>query len=432
VKIDLEAWIGISLLGTALGLYLGRLLKAGIAPAQYHTLLQKEAACRQKIQELESQLQESKKNEEHLRSKWLELHTQLATSHADQKALNQQNEKQLLYFEELKKQTKLEFEHLAQEIFQIQTQAFHSQAEKNMNTLLSPFQEKLKLFEKKVEDTYSTEAKERHTLKSEIQRLIGLNDQMSKDTQSLTQSLRGDSKIQGDWGELVLERILESSGLTEGREYTKQKTFENDTQEKFKPDIIISLPENKHLIIDSKVSLKAYDLYRQNTQAKNFMGNHIKSIERHIQQLSDKHYCHLKSLNTPELVFLFIPIEPAYILAMQTDPDLCTKAWQKGIAIVTSTTLLSSLKTVSSIWKLENQNKNALEIAQEAARLYDKFVGFLEDFEKLGKSLETNRSLYETANNKLKAGPGNVFRKIENLRVLGASPQKKIRTDLLD
>jgi DNA recombination protein RmuC len=425
-------WIGISFLSTALGWYLGRLLKAGVGLAEYHSLLQKEAACRQKIQELEIQLQDSKDKEETLQSKWLDLYTKLTTAQADNQSLSQQTQKQLLYFEELKKQTKLEFEHLAQEIFQIQTQSFHSQAEKNMNTLLSPFQEKLQLFEKKVQDTYITEAKERHSLKGEIQRLMGLNDQMSKDTQSLTQALRGDSKVQGDWGELVLERILESSGLTEGREYLKQKTFENDTQEKFKPDIIISLPQNKHLIIDAKVSLKAYDLYLQNAQAKNFMGNHIKSIERHIQQLSDKHYAHLKELNSPELVFLFIPIEPAYMLAMQADPDLCTKAWQKGIAIVSSTTLLSSLKTIASIWKLENQNKNALEIAQEAARLYDKFVGFVEDFEKLGKSIETSRSLYETATNKLQAGPGNVFRKIENLRVLGASPQKKIRADLLD
>lgn len=364
-----------------------------------------------------------------------DLSSKVATLESEKKLLEQQLKTQRDYLDELKKQTKTEFENLANEILKAKAKDFNEQTEKSLDAVLKPLKEKIQTFEKKVDDTYTTEAKERHALKSEIERLIGLNDRMTKETQSLTQALRGDSKFQGDWGEMVLEKILEASGLTEGREYSRQKTHENDEGQRMRPDIVINLPEGKHVIVDSKVSLTSYELHNRaaDEQAKKqALAGHLKSVEAHIDSLGDKHYSKLKGVHSPELVFLFIPIEPAYLLAMQSDPELSTRAWKKGIAIVTATTLLTSLKTVASIWRLENQNKNALEIANEGAKLYDKFVGFLEEFEKVGKAFDTGKSHYELALGKLKEGPGNVFRKMELLRELGAAPKNRIKTELIE
>lgn len=354
---------------------------------------------------------------------------------SEKKLLEQQLKTQREYLDEVKKQTKTEFENLANEILKARAKDFGEQTEKSLDAILKPLKEKIQTFEKKVDDSYTTEAKERHALKSEIERLIGLNDRMTKETQSLTQALRGDSKVQGDWGELVLEKILEASGLTEGREYSQQKSHENTDGERMRPDIVINLPEGKHVIVDSKVSLKAYELHRRtdDDQPKaQALAAHIKSLEKHIDDLGDKHYSKLKGVNSPEFVFLFVPVEPAYLLAMQADCELQSRAWKKGIAIVTATTLLTSLKTVASIWRLENQNKNALEIANEGAKLYDKFVGFLEDFEKIGKTFDAGKNQYDSAMGKLKEGPGNVFRKMELLRELGSAPTKRIKAELIE
>lgn len=349
--------------------------------------------------------------------------------------LQQQLRTQMENIDSTRKQLKIEFENMAQQILENKSKTFSEATEKNLDILLKPLKEKIQTFEKSVDEKYSNEAKERHALKSEIERLISLNDRMATETSSLTQALRGDSKVQGDWGELVLERILEASGLREGFEYSIQKSHNNDEGDRFRPDIIINLPDNKHIIVDSKVSIKAYDIYRlsETEESKTkAINEHLKSIEKHIDDLGDKHYSKLKGVNSPELVFMFIPIEPAYLLAMHSDAELSTRAWKKGVAIVTATTLLTSLKTVASIWRLEKQNRNALEIAQEGAKLYDKFVGFLEDFEKIGNTLEQGQKQYSMAMGKLKDGPGNVFRKMELLRELGASPNKKIKPELLE
>lgn len=349
--------------------------------------------------------------------------------------LQQQLRTQMENIDSTRKQLKIEFENMAQQILENKSKTFSETTEKNLDILLKPLKEKIQTFEKSVDEKYSNEAKERHALKSEIERLISLNDRMATETSSLTQALRGDSKVQGDWGELVLERILEASGLREGFEYSIQKSHNNDEGDRFRPDIIINLPDNKHIIVDSKVSIKAYDIYRlsETEESKTkAINEHLKSIEKHIDDLGDKHYSKLKGVNSPELVFMFIPIEPAYLLAMHSDAELSTRAWKKGVAIVTATTLLTSLKTVASIWRLEKQNRNALEIAQEGAKLYDKFVGFLEDFEKIGNTLEQGQKQYSMAMGKLKDGPGNVFRKMELLRELGASPNKKIKPELLE
>lgn len=383
-------------------------------------------------QEREKLLQQ---NELH-RNTVLELNRKLVHTESQAHHQNEQIRAQKDYLEEVKKQTRSEFENLAQQILENKSKIFTEKTETSVENLLKPLREKLTHFEKRVEDNYNNEAKERYALKSEVSRLIELNEKMTQETHLLTHALKGDSKFQGDWGELVLERVLESSGLREGHEYIVQSQHESDSGDRFKPDVIVNLPENKHIIVDSKVSLKAYEIYcrtqhdamEQALQLK----DHIRSIYKHIDDLSEKHYAKLKGIKSPDFVFLFMPIEPAYLLAAQNDPDLTQKAWRKNVAIVTSTTLLTSLRTVASIWRLENQKKNADEIASEASKLYDKFVGFLEDFEDIGKTFQRGQTLYTSALGKLKEGPGNVFRKMELLRELGAEPNKRIKQDLLE
>ncbi len=476
----MEMTLLLTCLGLMVGFVLGYLFssrRAGSTTDLYQNLLKQESAAQEKIRNLweeskarseelskhretvlalnkelaqfqakyphlESTLEEMKIEKDSARKIHDELNLKFYSTNATVSSL--QTEKQLLeqqlriqrdYVDEVKKQTKMEFENLANQVLDAKTKSFNEHTEKSLDTLLKPLREKIQTFEKNVDEKYTTEAKERHALKSEIERLITLNDKMAFETSSLTQALRGDSKVQGDWGELVLERILEASGLREGSEYSLQKSHNDEDGERYRPDVIINLPESKHVVVDSKVSLKAYDLNRSTTdeavQTKS-IEDHIKSIEKHVDDLSEKHYSKLKGVNSPEVVFMFIPIEPAYMLAMQKDPELSSRAWKKNVAIVTSTTLLISLKTMASIWRLEKQNKNAVDIAQEGAKLYDKFVGFLEDFEKIGNTLESGQKQYLMAMGKLKDGPGNVFRKMELLRELGASPNKKIKPELLE
>jgi DNA recombination protein RmuC len=339
------------------------------------------------------------------------------------------------YLEEVRKQSKTEFENLANQILEAKTKNFSEHTEKNLENILKPLKEKIATFEKRVEDSYNSEAKERFALKSEVERLITLNEKMTLETNSLTQALKGDSKFQGDWGEMVLANILEASGLREGHEYILQQSFLNDDGDRKRPDVTINLPDNKHVIIDSKVSLTNYEVYCRTEDPvirAEALKAHLISISKHIDELADQNYSKLKGVNSPDFVFMFIPIEPAYVLAVQNDRELFSRAWKKGVAVVTSTILMTNLKTIGSIWKIENRNKNSEQIAVEAARLYDKFFGFLEDFEKIGRTFELGQSQYVSAMGKLKDGTGSVFRKMEVLRELGASPNKQIKQDLLD
>lgn len=335
----------------------------------------------------------------------------------------------------LKQVAKAEFSEMAQKLIFEESRVMRNQSEEGLERLLKPLQERIKEFEKKVDETYQAEGRERFALKTEVERLVHLNEQMTLETENLTRVLKGDSKVQGDWGEMVLENILIASGLREGQEFFKQTSVRNDEGELLRPDIMVCLPDEKQIIIDSKVSLKAYDLFcraESGEEKEKYLKSHLQSLMAHVQELSDKHYSQLKGIRSPEFVFLFTPIEPAYLIAMQKDHLLSTWAWKRGVAIVTSTTLFASLRTVASIWKLENQNRNAQEIATEAGRLYDKFVGFHDDFEKTGRAMEMAFKQYEEARRKLKDGPGNIYRKIETLRDLGATPTRKIRPELLE
>ena len=281
-------------------------------------------------------------SEERLRVRFLE---ERSSDHAKQE-------------ETLRTAARAEFANLASTMIERESKIFQDSSEKSIERLLNPMKERLKEFEKKVDDSYQAEGRERHVLKSEVEKLIQLNDRMTRETNNLTNALKGDSKFQGDWGELVLENILATAGLREGQEYLLQETLASENGKVFRPDVLIQLPDDKQIIVDSKVSLKAYEAYCSTDvpeERERFLHAHIESISNHVNDLSDKHYSKLKGLKTPEFVFLFTPIEPAYVLAMRNDPELANRAWKKGVAIVTATTLFTSLKTVASIWRLENQ-----------------------------------------------------------------------------
>ena len=328
-----------------------------------------------------------------------------------------------------------QFKNLANEILEEKSRKFAEQNQQNLDTLLKPLQEKLTDFRKQVDDTYQSEARERFALKQEVGRLAELNLQMSNDTKALTNALRGESKTQGDWGELVLETILENSGLRKGEEYLVQDSHTLTDGSRLQPDVVIRLPESKHLVIDSKVSITAYTNYVQadDEQAKELaLNQHVASLKQHIQGLSAKNYQDLYGLGSIDFVLMFIPVEPAFLAAMRHAPDLYQDALKKNIVIVCPSTLLATVRTVAHLWRQEQQNRNALEIARQCATLYDKFVGFVEDLDKIGQRLDQAHGSYVDAVNKLKSGKGNLIRTAENVKRLGVKPNKSLPEKLTD
>ena len=328
-----------------------------------------------------------------------------------------------------------QFKNLANEILEEKSRRFAVQNQENLNVLLKPLSEKLSEFRQQVNDTYQNEARERFALKQEIERLAGLNLQMSNDTKALTNALKGESKTQGDWGELVLETILENSGLRKGEEYLVQDTQTMADGSRLQPDVVIRLPEAKHLVIDSKVSITAYTRYMQaddESQKNAELGAHVQSIRQHIQGLSAKNYQDLYGLGSIDFVLMFIPVEPAFLAAMRHAPDIYQEALRKNIVLVCPSTLLATVRTVAHVWRQEHQNRNAQEIARQCANLYDKFVGFVDDLEKVGQRLEQAQVSYGDAVNKLKTGKGNLIRTAENVKKLGVKPNKSLPNQLLD
>ncbi len=301
--------------------------------------------------------------------------------------------------------------------------------------LVTPFQTRLLDFEKKVDEVYRTEASERNTLRGEIITLVKLNEQISKEASNLTMALKGDTKKQGNWGELILEKVLEFSGLRKGDEYKLQVSQQDGDGRRQQPDAIIYLPENKHIIVDAKVSLVAYDRYvsAQTDEERNAaLLEHITSVKNHIKSLSDKNYPSLPGLDAPDFTLLFMPIESSFGHAVQADNELFAYAWDRKIVIVSPSTLLATLRTISSIWKQERQTKNALDIADRAGKMYDKFVGFVDDMINVGKKMDDAKTSYGGAMNKLSSGSGNLVRQSEQLKEMGAKATKQLPGTLLD
>ncbi len=328
-----------------------------------------------------------------------------------------------------------QFKNLANEILEEKSKRFAEQNQQNLDILLKPLQEKLMDFRKQVDETYQSEARERFALKQEVEKLAGLNLRMTDETRALTNALKGESKTQGDWGELVLETILENSGLRKGEEYLVQDTQTISDGSRLQPDVVIRLPESKHLVIDSKVSITAYTRYIQaddDAIKTAELNSHVLSINQHIQGLSAKNYQDLYGVGSIDFVLMFIPIEPAFLAAMRHAPDIYQEALKKNIVIVCPSTLLATVRTVAHLWRQEHQNRNAQEIARQCASLYDKFVGFVEDLDKVGQRLEQAQISYADAVGKLKTGRGNLIRTAENVKKLGVKPNKSLPSKLTD
>jgi len=327
-----------------------------------------------------------------------------------------------------------QFKNLANEILEDKTKKFTEQNAQQLDILLKPLQTKLTEFKEQVSSSYEKESRERFALKHEIERLANLNLKMSDEARSLTNALKGDSKIQGNWGELVLESILESSGLRKGEEYLVQDSHTQADGSRLQPDVIIKLPEGRHLVIDSKVSIKAYARHTEaasTDEADKELMAHIQSIRQHIQGLSGKNYAGIADIASVDFVLMFIPIEPAFLSALKSAPNLYQEALSKNIVLVCPSTLMATLRTVAHLWRQDQQNKNAMEIARQCANLYDKFVGFVEDLEQIGKRLDQAQSSYHDAFNKLKTGKGNLIKAAEKVNELGVKPNKMIASNLL-
>ena len=336
--------------------------------------------------------------------------------------------------EDQEEKLRIQFENLANKILDKKSDKFTEQNKKNLDLLLNPLHKKIESFEKKVETSQKESVGMHAALKQQLESLKDLNQQMSKEAINLTKALKGDSKAQGDWGEIQLEIILEKAGLSNGIHFTSQGGYRDENENLKKPDFIINLPDNKHLIVDSKVSLTAYEGYfsSENKEDKdNHLKKHIASIRKHIKELSEKQYTELYGINTPDYVLMFVPIEAALLIAFNENNKLYLEAFDKNVVLVSTSTLLATLSTVSSIWKQEDQKRNVIEIARQAGALYDKFVGLVEDLTGVGKKLESAKNDYSSAMNKLVDGRGNLIASVEKIKKLGAKAKKSIPEQIL-
>ncbi len=363
------------------------------------------------------------------RNKSEELGKRISKAEVEFRNLMEKLTTQKTEMEELQNKFTTEFENVANKILKNHSEEFTKTNVKNIGEILNPLKEKLGEFEKKVNDAYDKELRDKVSLREEVKKLYELNTKISDDANNLTKALKGDSKKQGNWGEFVLEKILERSGLTKGIEFEMQVSVKSDEGKRYQPDVVVFLPEKKHIIIDAKVSLTAYERLvnaNEEEERKRYMNEHILSIRRHIKELSEKNYQSAKDMNSPDFVLLFIPIESSFGVAVQADQQLFNDAWANKIVIVSPSTLLATLQTISSIWKQENQTRNAMEIAKQGGALYDKFVGFVIDLEKIGKNIHQVQESYEEAMKKLSTGSGNLINKAESIRKLGVKTSKRL------
>jgi DNA recombination protein RmuC len=340
--------------------------------------------------------------------------------------------------EQVQQRLTTEFENIANKLLEEKSQKFTAQNQDNLNIVLQPLKEKIKEFEEKVERTYLEETKDRISLKTEITKLRELNMQLSLDASQLVSALKGDSKTQGDWGEYRLEMLLERAGLTKDIHFKTQSNFKDEEGNDKRPDFIIHLPEDKHLIVDSKVSLKAYEAYYNadnEEDRKHHLKSHVASVRKHLRDLNSKRYEHLYQINTPDYLLMFIPIEPAFAAAVKEDNNLFLEALDKNIVMVTTSTLLATMRTVSYIWKHEKQKSSVLEIAKQSGLLYDKFCLFVDDLKDIGKKLDNAQSAYHGAMNKLtdsKKFGDTLVGRAQRIKELGANSSKSLPQDLLD
>jgi len=365
----------------------------------------------------------------------VDLSARLASAQTELAAAKRQADEVKSQVQSIQTQFSDQFKNLAQNILDEKSKQMQQQSESQIKLLLSPIQTNLSEFEKRIKDVYHLETLERNSLKEELKRLNDNSTRLSEDASNLTQALKADTKSQGNWGELVLERILERSGLTEGVEYTTQHSTSNDLEKTIRPDVIVNLPGDKHLIVDSKVSLTAYSAWVSASDEQEraaAVKAHISSLRSHVKLLGEKNYPSAKGLNTPDFVILFTPIEAAFALAIQQDKELYSDAWDLNIIIVSPTTLLATLRTVSNIWMQERRISNVQAIAEEGGKLYDKFVAFLVNMKEIGDRLKGANRAYDDAMNKLETGRGNIIARTQKMKKLGAKTSKALDNDLIE
>ncbi|WP_321283406.1 DNA recombination protein RmuC [uncultured Vibrio sp.] len=361
------------------------------------------------------------------------LETQLREQQARHEQVNQSNAEKLQILEQAEVRLKQQFEHLANQLFEEKTAKVDVQNRQSLEGLLSPLREQLDGFKKQVNDSFSQEAKERHTLVHELKNLQRLNEQMTREAVNLTQALKGDNKQQGNWGEVVLARVLAESGLREGHEYQTQVNLQNEAGKRYQPDVIVHLPQNKQVVVDSKMALVAFERYfnaETDAERDQALNAHLVALRAHIKGLSMKDYHKLKGIQSLDYVLMFIPVEPAFQVAIQADPSLVQDAMEQNIILVSPTTLLVALRTIDNLWRNERQNENAKLIAQRATKLYDKLRLFVDDMQGLGGALDKANQTYQGAMNKLATGRGNVIRQAESFKQLGVEVKRPISSDL--
>ncbi len=380
------------------------------------------------IHENESLKSELKASQEALHAAERSIESMNAYLEAQKEKLAEQKDELFSMKQHLNK----EFQLLAQSILEKSSTKLNEVNQLSMNALLKPLKDNIRSFEEKVEKTYSHEAAERNTLKGVVFQLMEQSRQIQSDANNLTRALKGDQKQQGNWGEVILERVLERSGLIKNREYRMQQSFMTEEGNRVQPDAIIDLPEDRHLVVDAKVSLVSYERWvncDDEAEKSVHLRQHQLSIKNHITELARKNYQDLHQINTPDFVLLFIPIEPAFTLSISSEGELFSDAWDKRVVIVSPSTLLATLRTVASVWKQERQNRNVQEIAREAGMLYDKFVGFMDDMDKVDRQIQLLAKTQEDARRKLEFGKGNIVSKIDKLKKLGARANKQLNTE---
>jgi DNA recombination protein RmuC len=422
------------LIALAIGFYIGKLLLKTQSNAEKSNLEGQLTSQSDQLAELKSSIQNLQIEKQKIQTEKEEFAILLAKKENDFDNLLDRTKEQKEEINQLQEKFSIEFENLANKILEEKTQKFTEQNKENLKNILSPLQDKILHFEKKVEDTHKESIDYHAALRQQIVSLSEMNAQMSKETINLTKALKGDSKMQGNWGELVLERVLEKSGLEKGREYEVQQAFTTAEGTRILPDVIINLPDGKKMVVDSKVSLTAYEKYvneEDDVQQNLHLKEHVNSVKRHVEQLSDKRYQDIYQMESPDFVLLFIPIEPAFALALQEDLTLYNKAFEKNIVIVTPSTLLATLRTIDSMWTNQKQQENAIEIARQAGALYDKFEGFVSDLIKIGKKMDEAKVEYSAAMNKLTEGKGNLVISAEKLKKMGAKAKKALPDAIL-
>lgn len=416
------------LFSAAIGAYLGMLFTKLKSKSEQSTLKERQSQMSVTIDELKQNLNKIEGEREEIRREKDFLNSELTRKNTEYKNLQEQNLKRDEELAKQQEQLRKDFELMASKILDEKSEKFTLQNKENIKQILTPLQEKIQVFEKKVEDTQKESISMHSALKEQLLGLKDLNQQMTKEATNLTRALKGDSKMQGNWGELVLERVLEKSGLEKDREYFVQQSFATAEGSRVLPDVVLHLPDNKKMIIDSKVSLTDYERYvnADEDDRPQFLKAHVNSIRKHVDQLSDKKYEDLYDIESPDFVLMFIPIEPAFAIAINDDNSLYNKAFEKNIVIVTPSTLLATLRTIDTMWNNEKQQRNAIEIARQAGTLYDKFQGLVSDLTGVGKKIDDAKKDYSSAMNKLVEGRGNLITSVEKLKKLGAKAKKSL------